>query len=79
MAISRQPLRADVHQELLGLILQGSLAPGQRLRDAELAQQLGVSRTPVREALLRLVKLMKEKGVLSDAEVASVFGDPVLF
>jgi DNA-binding GntR family transcriptional regulator len=54
MAISRQPLRADVHQELLGLILQGSLAPGQRLRDAELAQQLGVSRTPVREALLRL-------------------------
>jgi DNA-binding GntR family transcriptional regulator len=54
MPISRKPLRADVHKELLGLILQGTLTPGQRLRDTELAQQLGVSRTPVREALLRL-------------------------
>ncbi len=54
MLISRKPLRADVHKELLGLILQGALTPGQRLRDTELAQQLGVSRTPIREALLRL-------------------------
>jgi len=54
MPISRKPLRADVHKELLGLLLQGTLTPGQRLRDTELAQQLGVSRTPVREALLRL-------------------------
>jgi DNA-binding GntR family transcriptional regulator len=54
MPISRNPLRADVHKELLGLILQGTLTPGQRLRDTELAQQLGVSRTPIREALLRL-------------------------
>jgi DNA-binding GntR family transcriptional regulator len=54
MPISRKPLRADVHKELLGLILQGTLTPGQRLRDTDLAQQLGVSRTPVREALLRL-------------------------
>jgi DNA-binding GntR family transcriptional regulator len=54
MTISRKPLRADVHRELLGFILQGDLAPGQRLRDTELAQRLGVSRTPVREALLRL-------------------------
>jgi len=54
MNIFRQPLRADVHEALLALILQGDLAPGQRLRDTELAQRLGVSRTPVREALLRL-------------------------
>ena len=54
MPISRNPLRADVHKELLGLILQGTLTPGQRLRDTELARQLGVSRTPIREALLRL-------------------------
>ena len=54
MPISRKPLRSDVHKELLSLILQGTLSPGQRLRDTELAQQLGVSRTPIREALLRL-------------------------
>ncbi len=54
MLISLTPLRADVHKELLGLILQGALPPGQRLRDTALAQQFGVSRTPVREALLRL-------------------------
>lgn len=35
-------------------ILEGRLAPGERLRDHELAQRLGVSRTPVREALQRL-------------------------
>jgi DNA-binding GntR family transcriptional regulator len=52
--IFRKPLRADVHEELLGLILQGTLTPGQRLRDTDLAQRFGVSRTPVREALLRL-------------------------
>ena len=52
--IARERLSADVHQELLRQIIQGQLAPGLRLRDAELAERLGVSRTPVREALLRL-------------------------
>ena len=35
-------------------ILRGEILPGQRLREAELAAQLGVSRTPVREAMLLL-------------------------
>jgi DNA-binding GntR family transcriptional regulator len=35
-------------------ILDGRLAPGQRLKEEELAQELGISRTPVREALLLL-------------------------
>ncbi len=35
-------------------ILDGRLAPGQRLKEEELARELGVSRTPVREALLLL-------------------------
>ena len=52
--IARERLSADVHQELLGQIVRGRYAPGQRLKDTELAEELGVSRTPVREALLRL-------------------------
>ena len=41
-------------QELRDLILGAELAPGSRLGEVELAERLGVSRTPVREALTRL-------------------------
>jgi DNA-binding GntR family transcriptional regulator len=61
MTISRTRLSSDVHQELLSLIIRGEFAPGQRLKDTELAERLGVSRTPVREALLRL----EREGLLS--------------
>lgn len=39
---------------LRGLILSGDLPPGERLGEVELAESLGMSRTPVREALRRL-------------------------
>jgi DNA-binding GntR family transcriptional regulator len=52
--IARAPLREDVSREILRLIHSGELAPGIRVRDSVLASGLGVSRTPVREALLRL-------------------------
>ena len=35
-------------------IIEGRLEPGQRLKEEELARELGISRTPVREALLML-------------------------
>lgn len=54
--IARRALREDVHEELLRRIYAGELQPGQRLRDPALAASLGVSRTPVREALLRLAR-----------------------
>ncbi|QAY59742.1 GntR family transcriptional regulator [Microbacterium protaetiae] len=44
----------EVYTVLGEAILDGRLAPGERLRDTELAERLGVSRTPVREALQRL-------------------------
>jgi DNA-binding GntR family transcriptional regulator len=44
----------EVYTRLGEAILDGQLAPGERLRDHELAERLGVSRTPVREALQRL-------------------------
>ncbi len=52
--IVRRPLREAVRAELLDWICQGAMPAGSRLSDVTLAAQLGVSRTPVREALLRL-------------------------
>jgi len=43
-----------VYARLRDLIVQGSLAPGSRIVETEIASRLGVSRTPVREALQRL-------------------------
>ncbi len=53
-ALRRSLLRDDVFTRLRDAIVDGTLAPGEQLRDLELAAWLGVSRTPVREALLRL-------------------------
>lgn len=52
--IQRTFVRQEAYVKLLNWILDGTLAPGSQLKDKELAAQLGVSRTPVREALLRL-------------------------
>jgi DNA-binding GntR family transcriptional regulator len=48
---SHLPLRDVVAAELRRLILDGSLQPGERLVEDRLAQQLGVSRNPIREAM----------------------------
>jgi DNA-binding GntR family transcriptional regulator len=50
----RALLRDDAYQRLRDAIVDGTLEPGERLRDSELGAWLGVSRTPVREALARL-------------------------
>ncbi len=44
----------QAHRELRQAIVQGRLAPGARLIETQLADMLGVSRTPIREALSRL-------------------------
>ena len=48
---SHLPLRDVVATELRRLILDGGLKPGERLIEDRLAQQLGVSRNPIREAM----------------------------
>jgi DNA-binding GntR family transcriptional regulator len=53
-ALDNLSLRERVYRALRDALVAGELAPGSRLRDQELAEQLGVSRTPVREALQRL-------------------------
>ncbi len=51
----RELLRDRAYGALLDAIVRGELAPGQALHDVELAARLGLSRTPVREAVARLV------------------------
>ncbi|CAN5915575.1 GntR family transcriptional regulator RoxY [soil metagenome] len=48
------PLRQQVYERLEEMIIDGLLAPGQHLVEADLATRLGVSRNPVREALQAL-------------------------
>jgi DNA-binding GntR family transcriptional regulator len=52
--LEKSLMRDDVYSRLRDWIITGTLEPGEKLRDADLAEQLGVSRTPVREALRRL-------------------------
>lgn len=48
-------LTQQIHLELRRQIITGAIAPGQRLRERELAEELGASRVPVREAIMLLV------------------------
>ena len=52
--VDRSLLRDDVFRRLRDAIVDGTFQPGEQLKDGELADWLGVSRTPIREALLRL-------------------------
>lgn len=54
MAIQRQNLRDQVREELIEWLSDGRLGPGQRLEEERLSRALGVSRTPLREALANL-------------------------
>ena len=51
---SYQPLREVVCETLREAIRSGVLKPGERLMEIQLADELGVSRTPVREAMRKL-------------------------
>jgi DNA-binding GntR family transcriptional regulator len=57
VAPARTLLRERVFTALRTAIVDGTLEPGERLVDAELCAWLGVSRTPVREALARLEQI----------------------
>ena len=67
------PLRDVVFNTLREAILRGDLKPGERLMEIQLANKLGVSRTPIREAIRKLeleglVLMIPRKG----AEVAQI-------
>ncbi len=79
---SYQPLREVVCETLREAIRGGVLKPGERLMEIQLAEELGVSRTPVREAIRKLelegyVIMMPRRGTyvanLSIRDVNEVF------
>jgi DNA-binding GntR family transcriptional regulator len=51
---NHKPLREIVYEELKRQIMVGEIAPGTRTMEVELAEEMGVSRTPVREAIRKL-------------------------
>ncbi|AZM61510.1 MULTISPECIES: GntR family transcriptional regulator [unclassified Streptomyces] len=55
--VARPLLRENAYRALRDAIVDGTLAPGERLNDADLTAWLGVSRTPIREALARLEQI----------------------
>lgn len=48
------PLRDQIYQYIRGLIVTGQLRPGEAINEVTIGEQLGVSRTPVREAVKRI-------------------------
>jgi DNA-binding GntR family transcriptional regulator len=77
-----KPLRELVFESLREAIIGGKLAPGERLMEIQMAEEMGVSRTPVREAIRKLeleglVVMICRKGAyvagLSLKDIADVF------
>jgi DNA-binding GntR family transcriptional regulator len=79
-AIPRGARSAHVYDRLRDLIVRGRLAPGVRVVEQEVAERMGVGRTPVREALQLLVKeglLVGSEGGRRQLTVAPLRADDV--
>jgi DNA-binding GntR family transcriptional regulator len=72
-AVERVCLRDAAYARLRDWILDGTLAPEEQLRDEALAKALGMSRTPVREALRQLQK----DGLVTTTSTQHTFVSPV--
>lgn len=73
--LERTFVREKAYLLLRNWIVKGTLAPNQKLRDKELAEQLGVSRTPIREALLKL----EDEGLVQTKPNSATFVAPIDF
>jgi DNA-binding GntR family transcriptional regulator len=82
LSIPRQVLHQEVAVRLRQRIVEGGLAPGAKLNERELSEQLRVSRTPLREAIKMLaaeglVELLPNRGAavtqMSEQDVADTF------
>ena len=78
--IGRRPLHEEVIDQLRDRIVQGELAPGVRLNERVLCEQLGISRTPLREAIKMLateglVELLPNRGAIVTPLKAATIAD----
>ncbi len=80
---ARPRLAVDIYDQILHAIVNGRIAPGDRLIQEQIAAEINVSRTPVREALLRLEQegILEQTGrkgfsirEISDDEVRALYG-----
>ncbi len=73
LALVRDNISDAVVIELRNMIVEGRLPPGERINEVHLSQQLGVSRTPLREALARLA----HEGALKSVPRIGYFVQPL--
>ncbi len=82
LEIPRLALHEQVAARLRSLVVEGRIAPGAKLNERELCEQLGVSRTPLREAIKLvaaegLIELLPNRGAvaarLEEADVLNTF------
>jgi len=69
VSVKPQALRGAIVEQLQQMIVEGALAPGTRLNERRLCEQLGVSRTPLREAFMvlaakGLLELLPNRGAI---------------
>ncbi|MGE0798309.1 MAG: GntR family transcriptional regulator [Lautropia sp.] len=72
-ASERQPLQERAVGELREAIVRGRIRPGERLSEPDLAQRFGISRSPIREALVQL----EIEGFVERAPTGRVFVRPL--
>ncbi|MCP3990948.1 MAG: GntR family transcriptional regulator [Actinomycetia bacterium] len=79
---SRTRLADEVYEQLFGRIISGRIGPGDRLIQETIAEEMDISRTPVREALLRLehegiIQLAERRGFvvreIAESEVRDIY------
>jgi DNA-binding GntR family transcriptional regulator len=80
--VRARSMRYDVLRQLRNAILHGAFRPGERLNESEIAREMGISRGPVREAILELereglVRIEHRRGAYVVKLEPEVFGDLV--
>ncbi len=72
-----KPLRELVCENIRQAIIDGTFSPGERLMEIQMADEMGVSRTPVREAIRKLelegfVVMIPRRGTYADISIKDI-------